>query len=532
MEGASEGTEHLTQPEITTERQRGLIGRLKQPGRPPGEGRGRDPPAVRRPRCRGQAASTGRTRAGDRRFRARARAAHPRVSRQLARRSIGSTKPRAASWPRRSSKSPRCTESGRPKRWKWPRQLLQHRRDDGERLPEKKPLPSGNSPSSSSSVRFARRSCRRRHRKRKQSVRRRAPGPTEIAPPPLPPPGLTKLQHVERFTAAMAPPGPSCWNCSSLRSAAFRIGLAGVSFSFCRCRSRAIPAYGCLGPCRVVLDRSQCAAYRWPVRWLPISPSFPFARRQTQRVLPEFLLATDRPAAIWPPRCGRPAEAEKRARKRSSAAARRGPGGAKASSQDIADQLEKNSDTASSDRRRIPTQSPIVEEPNERKLDEINGSYPPRIAQVEQDFERQIVELRDRTAPRLAASSSSRMDRPGDELDRRLAEFQQVIGANEYCDSHFPRLRTRWRRVLAAPHLPRRGNGKRRCGGKIPAAPLRPLRSGAGRSGGRPAAGCRAGAAAGKLSTPRRPVVSRLPVAPARSRRRRPRCRHAAHADA
>jgi DNA segregation ATPase FtsK/SpoIIIE-like protein len=324
------------------------------------------------------------------------------------------------------------------------RQLFQHRRDDVEStFTMRQPLPQKEFSQIQQQCELRETEIQTLVSAAQKKAARRGGWPAEIPPPPEPPPGLTKLQHFERASAAIAQARGKLHELQHAPAAAF-LESGWPALIFCL----SLPVTGGLA-IWLLWDLGvvwiACAALGTSLiaGLVAYFAALPLARRQTQRIVPDFLLAVqqargDLAAVLTLAK----AEAEKKARK----IVRRREKGLKAAQEEYDRATKEQNERQQAAIRQaagvFQARRRSVEEPNERKLDQIQAEYPPRIAQLEQDFERQIVALRENYKNELVASREEHEREWADLVTSwtaGLAEFQQVIGEmNQYCDARFP----------------------------------------------------------------------------------------------
>ena len=274
-------------------------------------------------------------------------------------------------------------------------------------------------------------------------VRRRCRWPEDNAPPPLPPPGLTKVQHIARINAAIALARAKILELQHAPAAAF-LDAGWPALIFFLSIIFTLPlSWLALSHLEWYWIAAAGVGASLAIALVSYYGVLPVARRQTLRMVPEFQLAVAQARAdLAAVLALAKAEAEKRARK----IVRRREKGLKAAQDEYERTTKEENEKYQAELRQaageFQARRRAVEEPNERQLDQINADYPPRIAKLEKDFEGQIVELRDRYRAELVASRQQYEQEWTDLVTSwtaGLAEFQQVIGEmNQYCDRRFP----------------------------------------------------------------------------------------------
>ncbi|HEX5105601.1 MAG TPA: FtsK/SpoIIIE domain-containing protein, partial [Pirellulaceae bacterium] len=274
-------------------------------------------------------------------------------------------------------------------------------------------------------------------------VRRRCGWPSEEAPPPLPPAGLTKAQHVERINAAIARAKAKIHELQHAPAAAFLdSGWPALIFFLSACVTGPV-AWFFLSHVEWYWIVSAAAALSLLLSLGSYYVALPLARRQMLRILPEFQLAVEQArgdlAAVL---AIAKAESEKKSRK----LLRRREKGLKAAQAEWEQVGQQQNEQHQAEVRKvsgeIEARRQRVTQPFERQLDEIAVKYPPLITRLERDFEDQAAALHQRYGEARTASREQYQREWTDLVTSwtaGLAEFQEVIGAmNDYCDSRFP----------------------------------------------------------------------------------------------
>jgi hypothetical protein len=324
------------------------------------------------------------------------------------------------------------------------RQLFQHRRDDVEStFTMRQPLPQREFAQFQQECEYRETEIQSLATEAQKTSARRGGWPVQVPPPPAPPPGLSKLQHLERAGAALAHARLKLHELKHAPAAAF-LESGWPALIFFLSTFLTVPlSWFFLSHLEWYWIAAAAAGLSLASSLVAYFIAFPLARRQTQQIVPDFLAAvgqarSDLAAALALAKT----EAEKKARK----VVRRREKGLKAAQEEYDRATNEQNEKQQAEIRRVAAEFQArrrgVEEPSERQLDQIHAEYPPRIAQLEQDFEREIVQLRERYKNDLVASREQ-YEREWADLvtswTAGLAEFQQVIGEmNQYCDNRFP----------------------------------------------------------------------------------------------